>query len=101
MFRRRWIWFGELVSDEGFTLRYGHRSITYSDERGSFQFGFEDGLLFSNAHQIAGTPTHLDRNDLEQKLQRVVSGIRFEGHPVEIDRKRDQDSLHPKRSLPN
>jgi hypothetical protein len=22
MFRRRWIWFGKLVSDEGFTLEY-------------------------------------------------------------------------------
>jgi hypothetical protein len=39
MFKRRWKWFEKLLSDEGFTLAYGHNSITYSDARGSFQFG--------------------------------------------------------------
>ena len=44
MFKRRWIWLGKLVSDEGFNLEYGNKSIRYSDERGSFEFGLEDGF---------------------------------------------------------
>jgi hypothetical protein len=39
MFRRKWIWFGKLVSDEGFTLEYGYKTIRYTDERGTFMFG--------------------------------------------------------------
>jgi hypothetical protein len=34
MFKRRWIWFGDLVSDDGFALHYGNRSVTYTDQRG-------------------------------------------------------------------
>ena len=56
MFRRCWIWFGKLISDEGFSLAYGNRSITYSDERGSYQFGFEDGFLSPRPLQVEGEP---------------------------------------------
>jgi hypothetical protein len=82
MFRRRWRWFGKLVSGEGFSLAYGHKSITYTDQRGSFEFGFEDGLLFPNAVQVAGTPVSLQPNELQEMLERIARGIESEGHSV-------------------
>jgi hypothetical protein len=84
MFRRRWKWIGKLVCDEGFELAYGHRSITYSDERGSFEFGLEDGLLFPTPKQVAGQPLHLGQPALEVIIERVLAGIRFEGHAVQV-----------------
>jgi len=84
VFRRRYIWFGKLVSDEGFALAYGNKSITYSDDRGSFQFGFEDGLLFPTPKQLTGKPVSLDASSLSAIIERVVRGIRFEGHAVEV-----------------
>jgi hypothetical protein len=84
MFKRRWKWFGKLVSDEGFTLAYGNRSITYSDPRGSFQFGLEDGFLFPTPAQIAGEPRTVEASELHKIIERVISGIRSEGHAVEL-----------------
>ena len=84
MFRRRWGWFGRLRSDEGFTLAYGHRSITYADERGACQFGFEDGFLFPEPQRISGQQCHMDAKELEIVLARVMDGIRSEGHYVEL-----------------
>ena len=83
MFKRRWIWFGKLISDEGFTLAYGNRSITYSDSRGSFQFGFEDGLLFSTPSQTPGKSLELQQSEVEEMIERVIKGIRSEGHTVQ------------------
>jgi hypothetical protein len=84
MFRRRWLWFGKLVSDEGFSLAYGNKSVTYSDDRGSFQFGFEDGLLFPTPTQLTGKPVSLDEPSLSLIIERVVRGIRSEGHAVDV-----------------
>jgi hypothetical protein len=77
-------WFGKLVSDEGFSLAYVNKSITYTDQCGSFQFGFEDGLLFPNAVQIAGTPVSLQPNELQEMLDRIARGIESEGHSVQV-----------------
>jgi hypothetical protein len=84
MFKRRWIWFGKLVSDEGFTLAYGNKSITYSDNRGSFEFGFEDGFLFPTPHQLAGQQAPLSETDIDAMIERIISGIRSEGHTVQV-----------------
>ena len=83
MFRRRWIWFGKLISDEGFTLAYGHKSITYSDERGSFIFGLEDGYLFPTPFQKLNEKAEVSQSELRQIVERVIRGIRSEGHEVE------------------
>ena len=66
MFERRWIWFGDLVSDEGFAVKYGNRTVTYTDERGSFEFGLEDGLLFPNPRQVAAKPVLIEQHNLMQ-----------------------------------
>ena len=84
MFRRRWIWFGKLLSDEGFSLAYGNRSITYSDERGSYQFGYEDGFLFPRPFQVAGEPRTLTQSEVEEIIERVIQGIHSEGHAAQV-----------------
>jgi hypothetical protein len=84
MLRKRWIWFGELISDDGYSLSYGNRSITYRDERGSFVFGVEDGFLFPTPKQAAGEPLQLREDDLNMIIERVLSGMRFEGHEIRV-----------------
>lgn len=84
MFRRRWIWFGKLMSDEGFSLAYGHRTITYTDERGSYQFGLEDGFLFPRPFQVGGKPRSLNQSELDEIVGRVIRGIESEGHAVQV-----------------
>ena len=87
MFKRRWIWFGDLVSDEGFALKYGNRTVTYTDERGSFEFGWEDGSLFPNPRQVAGKPVLLEQPQLDAIVDRITRGLRSEGHQIEVHSK--------------
>lgn len=84
MFRRRWKWFGELISDEGFSLKYANRSVRYKDERGVFEFGWEDGFLFPHSNQIAGEAVSLSESELNEILQRVMRGFEAEGHAVRL-----------------
>jgi hypothetical protein len=84
MFRRRWRWFGELVSDEGFSLAYGNRTIAYRDERGSFEFGLEDGFLFPTPRQTSGIPISLTQDELHQMIQRIIDGGRSEGNEISV-----------------
>lgn len=87
MFRRRWKWFGKIVSDEGFRLSYGHKSVTYCDDRGCFEFGFEDGFLFPTPHQVKGGEVLLRPSDVDEIVDRVVRGIRWSGLEVQVFRK--------------
>jgi hypothetical protein len=84
MFKRRWIWLGRLESDGGFSPAYGNRSITYSDERGSYQFGLEDGFLFPAPFQVADKPRTLSPSELEEMIERVIQCIKSEGHAVQV-----------------
>jgi hypothetical protein len=45
-FRRNWLGLGRIRSDAGFLVYYGYKSLYYRDERGTFEIGYEDGLLF-------------------------------------------------------
>lgn len=87
MWRRRWKFFGRLTSDEGFTLAYGNKSVTYSDSCGSFVLGWEDGYLFSPPHQVKGQPVVLSASDAETIMGRVLEGLRSDGKSVEIHRR--------------
>jgi hypothetical protein len=87
MFKRRWKWFGDLVSDEGFSLKYGNKSVTYTDEHGSFSFGLEDGILFPNPTQVIGTPVPLGQPQLDAMIDRIIRGLRSEGHEVKVNSK--------------
>lgn len=62
----------------------GHGSVTYTDERGSFEFGYEDGLLFGPPRQVRSNPNALMDWEINSMAERVISGIRAEGHIVEI-----------------
>jgi len=84
MFQKRRLGLGKLRSDEGFTLSYSHRSVNYADGRGTFQFGFEDGFLFPRAFQSSGVPIKLTAHETEQIIKRVLEGLRFDGHNVEL-----------------
>ena len=84
MFKRQWIWFGRLISDEGFSLTSGHKTIYYSDDRGTFSFGFEDGFLFPTPFQTAGKPISLSHSELDEVLERVIRGIRSQGGSVQV-----------------
>jgi hypothetical protein len=87
MFKRRWKWFGKVVSDEGFSLSYGHKSVTYCDYRGCFEFGFEDGLLSPTPYQIEGEKISLSPSDVDEIVNRVVRGIQWSGLEVEVFRR--------------
>jgi hypothetical protein len=71
MFKRRWLCFGRIRSDEGFSVYYGHRTVYYSDERGEFQIGYEDGLLF---------PDLLPESHKALILNRVLQALEWDGH---------------------
>jgi hypothetical protein len=87
MFKRKWKWFGPVVSDEGFTLSFSHRTILYTDQRGTFAFGFEDGLLSPTPFQVNGQPWNMNAPELEQMIDRVLRGIRSQGDEAEVERK--------------
>lgn len=81
---RRWFGLGKLRSDDGSTIYYGHRTVYYSDKRGTFSFGFEEGFLFPRPHQIAGEAIQLSFEELNQILERLLDAIRSDGHFVDI-----------------
>lgn len=86
MWRRRSKLLGKLASDEGFTLTYGNKSVTYTDDRGSFELGFEDGYLLPPPHQIKGEPIALSASDAEIITGRVLDGLRSDGKSVQVFR---------------
>jgi len=86
MFKRKFVGFGPLVSDEGFALTFGHRSIYHNDGRGKFELPFEDGFLFAKVYQITGEPVCLSPAEVDEVVERVASGIRFVGDAVQIFR---------------
>jgi hypothetical protein len=88
MFRMLRKWLGDLRSDDGFSLRYGNRSIRYRDDRGLFEFGFEDGFLFPTPYQIDGAPIQLTQSELDVLLERIISRLRSNGQAVQLFEKK-------------
>ncbi len=85
MFKRRWICFGKLMSDTRFSLAYGDK-ITYTDQRGSFQFGFEAVFLFPPPLRTSGERRGLTQSEMNEITERDVQGIESEGLAVQIFR---------------
>jgi hypothetical protein len=52
--------------------------------RGSFEFGFEDGFLFSPPRQVSGNPVSLTSAEQGVMAQRVLAGLLWEGNSVRI-----------------
>jgi hypothetical protein len=84
MFKRQWLRFGKLVSDEGCEISYAHKSVYYRDNRDKFEFPYEDGILMPTPFQVAGEAKLLNQPEIDQMVERVVSGIKADGHPVQI-----------------
>ena len=84
MFKRKWPWFGILVSDEGFEISFAHKGVYYSDSSGKFEFGDEAGLLSSTPYQIEGEPVSLTQAEIDKMVDRVVKGIESEGNDVMV-----------------
>jgi hypothetical protein len=85
MFKRRWIWFGPLISDEGFTISFSHRTVLYTDPRGTFAFGYEDGLISPTLFQVSGDPWTSNQADLDVMMDRILRGLRSQKMRAEID----------------
>lgn len=75
---------GKLISDEGFEITFGHKSVYYRDSRGKFVFGYEDCYLFMPPRQIEGTAVSLSEADIDRMTECVMSGIRYEGLDVRV-----------------
>jgi hypothetical protein len=86
MWKRRWKLFGRLASDEGFTLAYGNKSVTYSDSRGSFVLGLEDDYLFPPPSQKTGQRRDLSAAEAEIIVERVLDALRSDGKSVGVFR---------------
>lgn len=84
MFKRRFASVGKLRSDEGSTISYGHKSVRYIDQRGNFEFGFEDAILLPEPHEVRGTSSSLNAAELKRVLDCVMRGLEAEGHSVRI-----------------
>jgi hypothetical protein len=84
MFKRRWRFFGKLRSDDGCWITYGNKSVNYHDERGKFQLGFEDGWLFREIWQKSGNSVNLTDFEKTQILDRVLDGLRSDGHDAKL-----------------
>ncbi|MGD0648073.1 MAG: hypothetical protein ABR971_08770 [Acidobacteriaceae bacterium] len=84
MLKRRWRFFGKLRSDEGCWITYGNKSVRYHDERGEFELGFEDDWLFPDILQKSGYPIKLTDFEKTQILDRVLDGLRSDGHDAKL-----------------
>lgn len=91
MFKRGWLGFGKIRSDEGFVVYYGHKSVNYSDERGDFQIGYEDGLLFpDSAVQISDSVRQLrpirkiPQDDKALIVSRILSALEWDGEKPRV-----------------
>jgi hypothetical protein len=84
MFKKRWPWLGRIVSEEGFEISFAHKTVYYSDGRGKFALGHEDGLLFRNPYPVSGNTIALSQTEVDQMVERVLGGIQWEGLPVQV-----------------
>ena len=80
MFKRRWLVFGPILSDEGFTISYGHKTVYYSDERGIFQIGYENEQLFPSSLRPTGTLKELPSADKALIIDRMLRALQWDGH---------------------
>ena len=75
---------GTIQSDEGFAVRYGHKTLYYSDGRGEFQIGYEDGLLFPNSLCLTTPIREIAQADKAIIIDRVLRALKWDGHDVSV-----------------
>ena len=84
MFKRNSLCLGRITSDEGFSVYYGHRALYYADERGTFEIGYEDGLLFPKS--LSGFKSNCELSDTQRALvlERMLQALDWDGHPARL-----------------
>ena len=75
MFRKKFLQPNRIISDEGFTISFGRLSVYYTDERGRFEFPYEDGILVPRPYQVSGNAISLSRSEIEKMVEGVADGI--------------------------
>lgn len=86
MFKRNWLGFGRIRSDEGFSIWFGHRTVFYADERGTFEIGYEDGLIFPGSLSLTHPIRPVSEPDRALIVKRILSALEWDGHKPEVHR---------------
>jgi len=84
MFKKRFLGLGKLRSDEGWTVSYGHKSVRYKNDRGTFEFAFEDEILVPKPHHVKGPSSPLDPTEIWQIVDRIKRALQADGQVVRI-----------------
>lgn len=58
-------------------MKYGHRTIFYTDERGTFQIGYEDGLIFPNSLRLIEPLRPVAETDKMLIVERILSALEW------------------------
>jgi hypothetical protein len=70
-------------------ISFAHKSVSYRDSRGRFELGYEGGMLSATPYQIEGDKVSLSQSEIDQIVERVVSGIKADGRSVDVVFRRD------------
>lgn len=84
MFKREWPGFGRIRSDEGFSVYYGHKTLYYSDERGTFQVGYQDDLLFPDSLRLSEPTREIPVHDKALIIDRMLRALEWDGRRVTV-----------------
>ena len=84
MFKRRWFGLGGIRSDEGFKVSYSHKTVNYSDGRGEYQIGYEDGLLIPDSLRVIKQTREIREEEKSLILRRILSALEWDGHTPRI-----------------
>ena len=79
--RRKWLGLGRIYSDTGFLVYYGHRTLYYRDERGTF-VGYEDDLLFPTSLCLTNPMRQVPQSDKALIIERMLEALKWDGHPA-------------------
>jgi hypothetical protein len=84
MFKRNWLGFGRIRSDEGFSVYSGHKTLYYSDQRGTLQIGYVDGLLFPESLSWVKSNRILSESYRALILDRMLRSLEGDGHSARL-----------------
>lgn len=84
MFKRSWLGLGRIRSDEGFSVYYGHKALYYADQRGKFEIGYEDDLLFPTSLNWVRSNGVLSEPERALILGRMLQALEWDGHQARL-----------------
>jgi hypothetical protein len=87
MFKRNGAGVGKISSDDGFSVAYGHKTVLYTDQRGTFQIGYEDGLIFPDSLRLMDPIRPLSEPERTLIIERILSALEWDGQDVAVFRR--------------